>query len=98
MSGDDFIKLGFWAQLVILVLVDWGSILAFLNEPTPWYHYVGFTVVNVVLLGITWKTWGITRARRRTRSSLSSNDNSRKRWIPVRLRKRSLAWLLSCRR
>ena len=35
MTGDSFIKLGFWSQLVLLALVDWGSIRAFMNEPVP---------------------------------------------------------------
>ena len=64
MNGDTFIKAGFWSQLVLLFLVDWGSILAFMKGPVPWYHYVGFCVVNVVLLGITWKTWGWLRHQR----------------------------------
>jgi hypothetical protein len=55
--GDKFIKLGFWSQLVLLALVDWGSILAFMNQDVPWYHYVGFTVVNVGLLWLTWVMW-----------------------------------------
>ena len=57
MSGDDFIKLGFWSQLVLLVIVDWGTLIAFFNEPVPWYHYVGFVTVNAVLLLATYKMW-----------------------------------------
>ena len=55
MTGDDFIKLGFWSQLVLLALIDWGTVAAFIREDVPWYHYVGFAVVNVVLLALTWK-------------------------------------------
>jgi len=58
MTGDDFIKAGFWAQLTLLFLVDWGSWLAFQNaDHVPWYHYVGFVTVNVVLLWSTWLVW-----------------------------------------
>ena len=50
MTSDGLIKLGFWSQLILLVLVDWGSLAAFLREPPPWYHYAGFVAVNVLLL------------------------------------------------
>jgi cytochrome b len=56
--GDKFIKLGFWSQLILLFLVDWGSIAAFAKLDVPWYHYVGFAVINVVLLWSTWLMWG----------------------------------------
>lgn len=55
--GDRFIKLGFWSQLILLALIDWGSIVGFLNEDVAWYHYVGFAVVNIVLLWLTWVMW-----------------------------------------
>lgn len=55
--GDKFIKAGFWSQLILLFLVDWGSILAFIRHETPWYHYLGFALVNLVLLGSTWVMW-----------------------------------------
>ncbi len=63
MSPDGFIKLGFWSQLVILVLVDWGTLVAFQNEAPPWYHIVGFVAVNAVLLGLTWLMWRWLRDR-----------------------------------
>ncbi len=64
MTTDGFIKLGFWSQLVLLFLVDWGSIAAFMREPTPWYHYVGFCVVNLVLLSMTYMMWGWLKHQR----------------------------------
>jgi hypothetical protein len=58
MTGDDFIKLGFWSQLILLVLIDWGTLIAFAAEPeVAWYHYAGFGTVNVVLLWATWVMW-----------------------------------------
>jgi len=58
MTGDDFIKSGFWAQLLLLVLVDWGSLVAFQNaDHVPWYHWAGLISVNVVLLGASWFFW-----------------------------------------
>lgn len=56
--GDRFIKLGFWSQLIFLILVDWGSLLSFAKGEVPWYHYAGFTVVNVLMLWATWVMWG----------------------------------------
>jgi hypothetical protein len=62
--GDKFIKLGFWSQLVLLFLVDWGSLLAFAKYEVGWYHYVGFTVVNGLLLWATWVMWGWLKPQR----------------------------------
>ena len=56
--GDKFIKLGFWSQLILLALVDWGSILAFMEHPVAWYHYVGFALINIGLLYATYVMWG----------------------------------------
>lgn len=55
--GDKFIKVGFWSQLILLFLVDWGSILAFMRYEVPWYHYLGFILVNGVLLYATYVMW-----------------------------------------
>jgi len=57
MNGDDFIKVGFWSQLVLLGLVDWGTIYAMRTQDVAWYHYVGFALVNSVLLWATWRLW-----------------------------------------
>jgi len=58
MRGDDFIKLGFWSQLILLALIDWGTIIAFASDPVvPWYHYAGFGLVNLILLWATWVMW-----------------------------------------
>ncbi|MDP6946767.1 MAG: hypothetical protein QF464_21635 [Myxococcota bacterium] len=64
MHVDGFIKLGFWSQLILLFLVDMGTIVAFMKGPVPWYHYVGFCVVNAVLLYMTYKMWGWLRHQR----------------------------------
>ncbi len=61
MTGDRFIKWGFWCQFLLLAIIDWGSISAFLTQEVAWYHYVGFTVVNAVLLTLTWVLWGWMR-------------------------------------
>ena len=57
MTADGFIKLGFWSQLVLLGLVDWGSLVAFSKVDVGWYHYAGFALVNIILLGATWRVW-----------------------------------------
>ena len=57
INNDQFIKLGFWSQLILLVLVDWGSLASFAKETPPWYHYVGFAVVNIVLILSTAWMW-----------------------------------------
>jgi hypothetical protein len=62
--GDKFIKLGFWSQLVLLLLVDWGSLAAFAKYDVAWYHYVGFAVVNISLLWATWVMWGWLKPQR----------------------------------
>lgn len=64
VTGDDFIKLGFWSQLVLLALIDWGTIHAFSHEPVAWYHYVGFASVNVGLLWATYVMWKWLRPQR----------------------------------
>ena len=53
-----FIATGFWSQLILLILVDWGSLASFMRGDGAWYHYIAFVVVNVVLLTATWKVWG----------------------------------------
>lgn len=73
MTGDDFIKTGFWAQLTLLLLVDWGSVMAFQSaEHVPWYHYVGFVTVNLVLLWSTWLVWKWLKPQKSRDTSNSS--------------------------
>jgi hypothetical protein len=57
LTTDGFIQVGFWSQLVLLALVDAGSLASFAKETPPWYHVVGFGVMNTVLLGATWVMW-----------------------------------------
>lgn len=57
LTADRFIKAGFWSQLVLLALIDWASLESLLRGDMPWYHVVGFVVVNVVLLGLTGYMW-----------------------------------------
>lgn len=58
LTTDGFIKTGFWAQVALLFLVDWAALYVFLNtEDMPWYHWVGFTAMNVILLYATWVMW-----------------------------------------
>ena len=57
MTADGLIKAGFWSQFVLLGLVDWGTLTAFARETVPWYHYVGFFVVNAVLLSMAFVMW-----------------------------------------
>ena len=59
ITGEGFRKSGFWSQLVLLGLIDWATIHAFQHEKghVAWYHYVGFALVNVLLLWLTWIVW-----------------------------------------
>jgi hypothetical protein len=57
MTGEGFRKLGFWLQLVLLGLVDWGTVVAFSRHEVPAIHYVGFGLVNAGLLGATIVVW-----------------------------------------
>ena len=57
VTGEGFRKSGFWSQLVLLALIDWATIYAFLHQDVAWYHYVGFVVVNVFLLWMTVIVW-----------------------------------------
>ena len=74
MRGDDFIKLGFWSQLVLLALIDWGTLVAWKAEPNvAWYHYVGFTVVNLFLIWATWVMWTWLKPQRSKDPNASSH-------------------------
>jgi hypothetical protein len=60
MTTDRFIRLGFWSQLVLLFLVDWGTVTVWMrgSDPVPWYHVAGFVLVNLALLVGTYRMWG----------------------------------------
>ena len=64
MTGETFRKSGFWSQLVLLGLIDWGTVHAFRREEVAYYHYIGFVVMNVVLLGLTVVVWRWLRHQR----------------------------------
>ena len=49
MTGESFRKAGFWVQLLLLGLVDWATVLAFIKQDVAWYHYMGFVVVNFLV-------------------------------------------------
>ena len=57
MTGEGVRKAGFWMQLVLLALVDWGTLVAFSQQHVHAIHYVGFVVVNVALLAATFVIW-----------------------------------------
>ena len=63
MTTDRFIAWGFWSQLVLLALVDWGTLSSFSRGEGSWIHYVGFAVVNAVLLALTYLVWRWMRQR-----------------------------------
>ena len=64
LTADRVIKTGFWTQLVLLALVDWGTIHAFSRNEVPWYHYLGFGLVNVVLIALTVVMWRWLRGQK----------------------------------
>ena len=57
ITGEGFRKSGFWSQLMLLGLIDWATVYAFLHQPVAWYHYAGFAAVNVLLLWLTVIVW-----------------------------------------
>ena len=57
ITGEGFRKTGFWLQLVLLGLVDWGTVVAFTRQDVAAIHYIGFGVVNVGLLSATIMVW-----------------------------------------
>ena len=65
MTADGLIKAGFWTQLVLLALMDWASISAFMTQDVAWYHYAGFVVVNTVLLALTAIMWKWLKPQRK---------------------------------
>jgi len=67
MTGDSFMKLGFWSQLVLLALVDWATLTAFFEHGAAGYHYVAFAAVNIVLLWLTAIVWRWLRVQRGAR-------------------------------
>ncbi len=48
--ADVLIEAGFWSQLVVLFLLDWGTLHAFRKQGLGNAHVIGFVTVNVVLL------------------------------------------------
>ncbi len=48
--GDWVRRMGFFSQLVFLLLVDWGSLHAFERDGAAWFHYAALIALNVVLL------------------------------------------------
>ena len=57
MTGEGFRKAGFWLQLILLGLVDWGTVVSFTRQAVPAIHYVGFGLVNAALLCVTVAVW-----------------------------------------
>ena len=57
MTGEAFRKTGFWIQLVLLGLVDWGTVVAITRHEVAAIHYVGFGLVNAALLCATVLVW-----------------------------------------
>jgi len=74
VTADSFIKLGFWSQILFLGLVDWGTLVAFSNEPPAWQHWLAFGVVNVVLLATAVVVWRWLRERRSLPPDQRPND------------------------
>ena len=66
--SDSVIRAGAAMQLVFLLLVDWGTIAGFRNEPRiPWTHVIGLIAVNALLLVSALVAWRwMARARERT--------------------------------
>lgn len=65
MTGEGFRMAGFWAQPLLLGLIDAATIAGFVRDGAPAYHYVGFAIVNVVLLALTFVVWRWLRDLRR---------------------------------
>ncbi len=65
MTGEGFRMAGFWAQPLLLGLIDAATIAGFVRDGAPAYHYVGFAIVNIVLLAATFVVWRWLRDMRR---------------------------------
>jgi hypothetical protein len=61
--ADKLIRVGFFAQILLLILLDWASLSAFRKEGVPWYHVVGFAVVNIVLIFAAALMWNWMKGR-----------------------------------
>lgn len=55
--ADWVIKAGFLIQIVLLVLVDIGTLYALAQAPSRWPHLIGLIVVNAVLVPIAALVW-----------------------------------------
>ena len=76
MTGDDFIKLGFWSQLVLLFLVDWGTLVAFDKaDHVPLWQWASFITANLILLTATWYLWKWLKPAR-GRDVVSEDDDA----------------------
>jgi hypothetical protein len=65
LTADRFIAAGFWSQLVLLFLLDWGTLVAFSRQGARWFEVAGFVLVNALLLVATALTWRFMRGSRR---------------------------------
>lgn len=64
--ADSVIKAGFLVQVVMLVLVDFGTLYAIQQSPSQWPHVIGLVVVNAVLLPIAALVWRWLRLQARS--------------------------------
>ena len=65
ITGERFRMAGFWCQLVLLGLIDAATLVGFSRGGVPIYHYVGFIILNAVLLVLTAIVWRSLRQMRR---------------------------------
>lgn len=63
--ADGVIKAGFLVHLVMLALVDFGTLYAIQQSPSHWPHLVGLALVNLVLLPIAALVWRWLRLQAR---------------------------------
>ncbi len=57
ITAHTLIRMGFLTQLILLGLVDWGTIAALSSKGGPWYHVAGLVTLNAILLSASVFMW-----------------------------------------
>lgn len=65
-TADGVIKAGFFIQIMLLALVDVGTLYALAEQPSGWPHLFGLLAVNAVLLPIAAVVWRWLRLQARS--------------------------------
>ena len=64
VTADGIIRAGFWVQVMLLVLVDVATAIAFAQQPVAWVHWVGCSLVNAAAIPAAFVVWRWLRLQR----------------------------------